>query len=207
LSARGRAGSGKRASAPEGASGSAGAKPVGELFRVEPATQGESTCTGLDLPWVGERCEKCLDAGHHERWSWTVGSGEPFDDGEPFGIGGVVRRAIVFAEALDRREEQGRQVAEQGHVIDEVVGLRRVWQDDDECAGFGGPSPRHGRHRERRRRSPGSADRPAMSFAEGGDHIGEPAVSVECFSQAKQPPGWPAGVMCHASGCTRSPSG
>jgi hypothetical protein len=46
-----------------------------------------------------------------------------------------------------------------------------------------------------------------MSLVKGGDHIGEPAVRVECFSQAEQSPGWPAGAFCHATGCTRSPAG
>ena len=182
-------------------------EPVGEFFEVEAAANLDPAGAGLDFAWVGEWCEKCLDAGHHERRSRSIGHGQPFDDGEPFGIGGVAGRAIVFAEAFDRREKQGRQVAEQRHVIDEVVGLSCVWQDDDERAGFGGPGLRHGRHRQRRRRSPGSADRPAVSLAEGGDHVGEPAVCIEGFSQAKQPPGWLAGVMCHACGCTRSPSG
>ena len=31
-----------------------------------------------------------------------------------------------------------------------------------------------------------------MSLAEGGDHVGEPAVRFECFSQAEQPAGLPA---------------
>ena len=184
-----------------------GAKPVGEFFRVEPSIQGEPTCAGLDLPWVGERREERLDAGHHERRPWPVGSGEPFDDGEPLSVGGIVRWSPVLTKTLHRGEEQGREVAEQGEVIDKGVCLRRVGQNDDERASFGGPGPRQGCQRQRRRRSPGSADRPAVSLAEGGDHIGKPTVRVECLSQAKQPPGWPAGVMCHACGCTRSPSG
>ena len=122
-----------------------GAKPVGEFFRVEPSTQGESTCAGLDLPWVGERREERLDAGYHERRPWPVGSGEPFDDGEPLSVGGIVRWSPVLAKTLHRGEEQGREVAEQGEVIDKGVRLRRVGQDDDERAGFGGPGPRHGR--------------------------------------------------------------
>ncbi|GDX94759.1 hypothetical protein LBMAG47_04230 [Planctomycetia bacterium] len=39
-----------------------------------------------------------------------------------------------------------------------------------------------------------------MSLAEGGDHIGEPAMCIEGCSQAEQPSVWPAGVMCHAKG-------
>ena len=45
--------------------------------------------------------------------------------------------------------------------------------------------------RQRRRRSPGSADRAAVSRSETGDHLGEPVVRFERVGKAEQSPSRP----------------
>ena len=41
-------------------------QPVGELCRIEPASHGEAACAGLDLAWVGQWKQQCLDGGHDD---------------------------------------------------------------------------------------------------------------------------------------------
>ena len=151
-------------------------EPLGEFVRVEPAADGEPSRTRLDLAGVGERHEQRLNAGHHERRPRRVRHRQPLDERQSFRLGRVVAGGVVVAEALDGRQEHGRDVAEQPEVIQKVVCLRGMRQDDDERAGFRRPGPGERRHGERRRRSPGSADRPAMPLSEAGDHVDEPAV-------------------------------
>lgn len=77
------------------------------------------------------------------------------------------------------------------------VGAGGMRQDDHQRAGVCGPCLGERGHSERRRRSPGSADRAAMPLAEAGDHVGEPAVRIQCCGQAEQPPGGPFHALCH----------
>ena len=178
------------------------AEPVGEFRRVEPIPHGESAGSGLDLARIGERHEQRLDARHHHGGCRAAGQRQPLHDREAGGQRGILGVAGVLPRILGGGQQGRGRGREQGEVVEERLRLGRMGQDDDQRPrGVGSAAPRRPeqrRHGERRRRSPGSADRPPVSRAETGDDVGEPTMGIERFRQPEQSPG-PASFFggCH----------
>jgi hypothetical protein len=164
-------------------------EPLGEFLGVRRAADREPPSAGFDGPGIDQGREDRLDARHDDRRRLTAGQGEPFDDGQPLGLHGVVGAWLLPPEILDCREQEGRHVGEQREIIHKGLGLGGVGQDDGERAGgaIDRAGPQDGRRCQCAGRSPGSADRAAMPFAKGGDDFGEPAVLFEGVGEAGEP--------------------
>jgi hypothetical protein len=183
------AAAGKRPRGLEGVDGppAPGAEPVGELLRIELPPHLEPAGAGLDLARIGERGKEGLDRGDDDRRAVAAGHGEPLDEQEPAGGGGVLGDVILpDGEALERRQVGDGEIGEQGEIVDEPFGIDRMREDDDKDP-LVAELACQSRGRERRTRAPGSADRSAVSLFETADDVGEPAVRAQECGQPCEP--------------------